>query len=232
MRTHRTLITCCLVDCQEIKLPGVGSSKAVAKTQPATTDTTTETGISDYKAFYTAIAKSPTLTTAWSKMLKAAGYYKGPITNKYTPKLQRALDAAEQDRLTIAAVRPLDRDAFIQEQISVGGVGGTGGGTRKETYLASPTQGAALINSIFRDLLGRKANQQEIDKYYSMLTKAQKESPTVTTYSGSGESTSAMQTGGLNEQQYLIDQISKTDEARANKVLGFYNTFMNALGSK
>lgn len=217
-------------------MAGVGTSKSVAKKQPAADNTGNQsgsTGISDYKAFYSAIAKSPTLTTAWSKMLKAAGYYKGPITDKYNPKLQRALDSAEQDRLTIAAVRPLDRETFIQEQISMGGASGTGGTqTRKETYVTSPTKGTALINSIFRDLLGRQATQDEINKYYNLLTKAEKKSPTVTTYTDSGTSTSAMQTGGIDQQQYLIDKIASTDEARANKVLGFYNTFMNALGSK
>ena len=171
---------------------------------------------------------------AWSKLLKAANYYNGPITDKYTPKLQRALDNAEQDRLTIAAVRPLDRDAFIQEQISLGGATGTGtaGQSRKETYISSPTQGAALINNVFKDLLGRKASQEEINRYYGMLTKAQKQSPTMIDYASTGTRPSYTQTGGLDSQQYLIDQIAKTDEARANKVLGFYNTFMNALGAK
>jgi hypothetical protein len=41
-----------------------------------------------------------------------------------------------------------------------------------------------------------------------------------------------MQTGGLDAEQYLIDKIAATDEARANKVLDLYSTFMNALGSK
>ena len=214
-------------------MPGVGSSKGVTKGAQATTDTSsTSNSVSDYKAFYSAIAKSPTLTTAWSKMLKAAGYYKGPITDKYNAKLQRALDSAEQDRLTISAVRPLDRDTFIQEQISMGG--GTGGGATKrtETYITNPTTAAGLINNVFSDLLGRKASQAEINKYYSALTKAQKASPTVTSYTDSGSATSAMQTGGLDAQQYLIDQVAATDEAKANKVMGFYQTFMNALGAK
>ncbi len=211
-------------------MPGVGSSKGVSKGQQATTDTTgtgTANAMADYKAFYTAIAKSPTLTTAWSKMLKAAGYYKGPITDKYSASLQRALDNAEQDRQTIAAVRPLERDAFIQEQIAMGQAGG-GTTTRKETYISSPTQGTALINNIFQDLLGRKASQQEINKYYKMLTKAQKESPATATYSDTASTT----LGGLDSEQYLIDKIAATDEARANKVLDLYSTFMNALGSK
>lgn len=189
--------------------------------------------MSDYKSFYSAIAKSPTLTTAWSKMLKAAGYYRGPVTDKYNAKLQRALDAAEQDRLTIAAVRPLDRNTFIQEQIQMGGAGGTGGSqNRKETYITNPTTASGLINNVFRDLLGRKATQAEINKYYSSLVKAQKENPTVIDYASTGSRPSYTQSGGIDAQQYLIDQIAATDEAKANKVLGFYNTFMNALGSK
>lgn len=218
-------------------MPGVGSSKGVAKPKKevATGDAQgTSNAMSDYKAFYSAIAKSPTLTTAWSKMLKAAGYYRGPVTDKYNAKLQRALDAAEQDRLTIAAVRPLDRNTFIQEQIQMGGAGTGKGGTQKrtETYVTNPTTAAGLINNIFRDLLGRQASKEEINKYYGALTKAQKAAPTVTTYTDAGSTSSAMQTGGLNAEQYLIDKIAATDEAKATKVLGFYNTFMNALGQK
>lgn len=215
-------------------MPGVGTGKGVSQPKKATATTDaqdTSNAMNDYKAFYSAIAKSPTLTTAWSKLLKSAGYYKGPITDKYSPKLQRALDAAEQDRLTIAAVRPLDRDTFIQEQIQMGGGSGSVQ-KRTETYITNPTTASGLINNIFRDLLGRKASQQEINKYYAALTKAQKASPAITTYTDSGSSSTAMQTGGLDAQQYLIDQIAATDEAKANKVLGFYNTFMNALGSK
>lgn len=214
-------------------MPGVGTGKGVAKSQAAATTDAQDTSnaMSDYKAFYSAIAKSPTLTTAWSKLLKSAGYYKGPITDKYNPKLQRALDAAEQDRLTISAVRPLDRNTFINEQIQMGG-GAGGTQKRTETYITNPTTAAGLINNVFRDLLGRKASQEEINKYYSALTKAQKASPSVTTYTNAGTSSTAIQTGGLDAQQYLIDQIAATDEAKANKVLGFYNTFMNALGSK
>lgn len=213
-------------------MAGVGTSKGVAKSSKATTDTQdTSNAMSDYKAFYSAIAKSPTLTKAWSKLLKSAGYYKGPITDKYNAKLQRALDAAEQDRLTISAVRPLDRNTFINEQIQMGG--GTGGTQKRtETYVSNPTQAASLIDSVFRDLLGRKATQEEISKYYGSLAAAQKANPTVTTYTDSGSASSAMQTGGLDAQQYLIDKIAATDEAKANKVLGYYNTFMNALGSK
>lgn len=216
-------------------MAGVGTSKGIAKKPQASADAGNQdssNAMSDYKAFYTAVAKSPTLTTAWSKLLKSAGYYKGPITDKYNPKLQRALDAAEQDRLTIAGVRPLDRNTFINEQIQMGGIGSGRNQKSTQTYITNPTTAAGLINNVFRDLLGRQASQAEINKYYKALAKAQKENPTVTSYADSGTATSAVQTGGLDAQQYLLDKIAATDEAKANKVLGFYNTFMNALGSK
>lgn len=206
-------------------MPGVGSSKGVSKPQTTATDTGANTGgaVSDYKAFYTAIAKSPTLTTAWSKMLKAAGYYKGPITDKYNAKLQRALDNAEQDRLTIAAVRPLERDVFIQEQIGVNQSSGSGA-TRTVSYVSNPTEAKKLINDVIRATNHRDASAEEVNRLYKDLVKAQKSSPVVY-----GDTS---QTGGLDAEQYLIDKVAQTDEARANKVMGFYNTFMNALGSK
>jgi hypothetical protein len=89
-----------------------------------------------------------------------------------------------------------------------------------------------LIDAIFKDTLGRKASSKEILKYTKAIQTAQKASPTVTRYSTSGGVTSATTTGGINEQQYLIDQIAGTDEAKANQVLGYYQTFMNALGGK
>lgn len=216
-------------------MPGVGSSKGVAKPKQAAAGTTGQgaTNVtSDYKSFYSAIAKSPTLTRAWSKMLKASGYYKGPITDKYTADLQRALDNAEQERLSISAVRPLDRDTFINEQISLAGAGGAGGTQKRvESYISSPTQAAALIDRIFRDQAKRKATADEIKYYSNILFKAQKANPSVTTYTDGGATTTAMQTGGLDAEQFLIDKVAQTDEARANKVLDFYGTFMKALGA-
>jgi hypothetical protein len=194
------------------------------------------TSQSDYTQFLSVIAKSPALITGYSKLLKSAGYYKGKITDKYTPALQKAFTKAEEDRLSISTVRPMGRDEFLQETISLGGVGagsGSGGptsGVSKATRISNTTEAAALIESIIQDTLGRKATAAELKKYTASLQAAQKKAPTVTKYTSAGTSQTSQTTGGINEQQYLIDKISGTDEAKANKVLGFYETFMNALG--
>ena len=108
----------------------VGSSSSVAKITPRTPKEQQSKTTSDYTEFLSVVAKSPALITGYSKLLKAAGYYKGKITDKYTPALQRAFTAAEQARLEISAVRPMSRDAFLQESIEFGGEGGDGAAER------------------------------------------------------------------------------------------------------
>jgi hypothetical protein len=206
--------------------------------KPQSTETNSSgTSQSEYTQFLSTIAKNPALITGYSKLLKSAGYYKGKITDKYTPALQKAFTKAEEDRLSISTVRPMGRDEFLQESISLGGVGGSGGGSggptsgvSKATRISNTTEAAALIESIIQDTLGRKATSAELKKYTASLQAAQKKAPTVTKYTSAGTSQTSQTTGGINEQQYLLDKISGTDEAKANKVLGFYETFMNALG--
>jgi hypothetical protein len=189
---------------------------------------------SEYTQFLSTIAKNPALITGYSKLLKSAGYYKGKITDKYTPALQKAFTKAEEDRLSISTVRPIGRDEFLQETISLGGTGtATGaGGPSKVTSVTkyTPESAKELVNSIIQDTLGRKATTAEIKKYTQTLKSIEEKASTVTRYSGAGANQTQTVTPGINEKQYLVDQISGTDEGKANKVLGFYETFMNALG--
>jgi hypothetical protein len=209
--------------------------KTKTATKATTTTTAGTTTMSDYKEFLTAVSKSPALVTGWSKLLKSAGYYNGKITDKYTPALQSAFDRAEQDRLSISTYRPLTRDAFINETIANRPPDtGTAAPITKyvDTAITSPTKAKDLINAIILDTLGRKATDAELKKYSASLSAAEQLAPTTTTYTTKGATRSSMTTGGIDTQQYLLDQVSGTDEAKANKVLGFYETFMNALGGK
>ena len=173
-----------------------------------------------------------------AQRLKNAGY-KVAVTGKYSDKLLSAystasMKAALQSQMVGQAFtvgQYLDQETAAR--IAAGGAGGGGGpSVRKETRISDDLTAKALIDAIFQDTLGRKASGKEILKYTSAIQKAQKTSPTVTTYATSGGVTSATTTGGFNEQQYLIDQIAGTDEAKSNQVLGYYKAFMNALGGK
>lgn len=202
-----------------------------APTTQSTGTNNSGTSQSDYTQFLTVIAKSPALITGYSKLLKAAGYYKGKITDKYTPALQKAFTKAEEDRLSISTVRPIGRDEFLQETIALGGTGTGSGGPTTVTSVTKykPEAARQLVDSIIQDTLGRKATAAEVKKYSAMLKKIESKAASTTTY-GTGSKQTQTTMAGLDEKQYLIDQISGTDEGKANKVLGFYETFMNALG--
>lgn len=73
----------------------VGKSSGVAKytaPAPAQQQTTTNGGVlpGDFTDFLKLVAKSPALITGYSKILKTAGYYKGKVSNKYTPAFQKS----------------------------------------------------------------------------------------------------------------------------------------------
>jgi hypothetical protein len=213
----------------------VGSSSGVNKVA-VNTGTGTGTGTQgtsatgDFTDFLKTVAKNPALITGYAKVLKSAGYYKGKITDKYTPALQKAFTAAETDRLSINTVSPISRDAFLQQAVSFN-AGGTGGGPTTVTSVTKykPDAAQQIVESIIKDTLGRKATAAEIKKYSEMLKGIENKAASVTSY-GKGSNQLQTTSVGLDEKQYLLDKISGTDEGKANKVLGFYETFMNALG--
>lgn len=185
---------------------------------------------SDYTQFLSLVANNPSLITGYSKLLKSAGYYKGKITDKYTPALQKAFTRAEEDRLLISAARPMSRDEFLQETIDIGGGEDDGPTIRKDIRISDETTARRLINAVLEDAIGRGATKEELKKYTLALQKAQREAPTVTTYSTAGDVQTATTTGGINEEEFLIQQIAGTDEAKANKVFNYYDAFKTALG--
>ena len=222
------------VDCQETKLVARTPDQARQSATPMPTVMPEQSSgtapQSDYTQFLSLVANNPSLITGYSKLLKSAGYYKGKITDKYTPALQKAFTRAEEDRLLISAARPMSRDEFLQETIDIGGGEDDGPTIRKDIRISDETTARTLINAVLEDAIGRGATKEELKKYTLALQKAQREAPTVTTYSTAGDVQTATTTGGINEEEFLIQQIAGTDEAKANKVFNYYDAFKTALG--
>lgn len=169
-----------------------------------------------------------------AQRLKNAGY-KVAVSGKYSDKLLAAYSSASQKAALQSSLvgQPFTVGQYLDQEAAARiAEGGSGPSVRKEVRISDQTTAKALIDAIFQDTLGRKASGKEILKYTKNLQAAQKAAPTVTTYATSGGTTSSTTTGGINEQQYLIDQIAGTDEAKTNQVLGYYKTFMDALGGK
>lgn len=199
-------------------MAGVGTNKGIAKIKSAVeTDETgnpTTTSLTEYSEFKKAIAKSPALVSGYSKLLKSAGYYRGPVTSKYTPALQKALDRAEEDRLSISAIRPIGRDEFLNEQISFGGGGDGKARTTTQTYIANDTDIEALVDKIYKTATGYGATAKQIAEAKKVLRREEKLNPVVQQYDSSGN---LVQSGGINEEQFLTEQVAQTGAAQKTR---------------
>jgi len=192
---------------------------------------------------FTAFAKglsqaSPTIRAKIAQQLKDAGIYRGKVSGEFNNRFYDALIEAEKRRAELATVIDVpNRLNFIAglategDAIGVGSGGGGGPSVTESLSILTDDKARALIDAVIQDQLGRKANDAEISRYTKLVKKAQKASPTVTTVREAGGRTKVTTTGGFDAGQYLIDKISGTDEGKANKVLGFYETFMRALGA-
>ena len=229
----------CLPRCQETKLART-AEEARAQAEAAARARTvgaeqnaTVTGEDTFTAFAKGLSQaSPTIRAKIAQQLKDAGIYRGKVSGEFNNRFYDALIEAEKRRAELATVIDVpDRYDFIAS-LAVEGEGGDGGPSVTESLtLLTDDKAKALIDAVIQDQLGRKANDAEVARYTKLVKKAQKSSPTVTTSQKVGGKTKITTTGGFDAGQYLLDQVSGTDEGKANKVLGFYETFMRALGA-
>lgn len=186
---------------------------------------------------------SPAMRRALSQKLKDAGY-QTPVTDKYNAVVRQAfLDASSDLSAEINYLRTNDPAALEAETIDLNTFlgqrsAGTGGGERKPSkYITKtnirPETLEATIDEVVRSYTGRGATAEEIAKWSGKIN-AQLAKPSnfaTTTYTPQGETTTLQEvTPAFEPKEYLFQQIAKTDEAKANKVFGFYNAFKRALG--
>ncbi len=180
------------------------------------------------------IDKSPeSVILKLAKQLKSAGLYKGTPIGKFNFSLYDALTKVEAKRVQLASIKgDIDRFEYITQLASEGtGTGTTGGpSVVRARSITSKTRGAATLDAIGEELLGRQLTNAEKAKYLKMLNveEAKAASDTVTKYSAVGDMSTTL--GGLDKEQFLIEKIAGTDEAKANKVLDAYSAVVEMLG--
>ena len=205
-----------------------GKAKAKAQAEVTAQGTSTATSLTEYTEFKKAIAKSPNLISGYSKLLKSAGYYKGPITTKYTPAFQKALDNAEEARLSIAAIRPISRDDFLKESFGLGSGDSTGKArTITQTYLANDTDIDTLTTKLYQKLTGFGPTAKELAEARKDIQRAEKANPTVQKYDATGN---LVQTGGINEEQFITEKISQTGAAEKTRAQTANELMLRELG--
>lgn len=217
--------------------PGSGPNipfKTGFTTAPERTEATESQLVQQYRAM------SPALRKSLAAQLKSAGY-RVPVTSKYSSAVRDAMISAYDDfnaelaYLSQNDPYQLQSKTFNLEQFlkDKSASGGGDGGQRKPYYqreISTKAEARTLVNEIYRDLMGRGASDDEFQKYYKKITDRQKARPTKTTYTEKGGGVMGTTTGGANVGDYLYQQIAGSDEAKARKVLSFYDAFKQALG--
>jgi len=144
-----------------------------------------------------------------SILLKNAGF-KVPTTGKYTDAIVNAYIEAQQ----AAALQSsrLGRDFTVREYLTQERVPTEGSdkpSIRQDISIWDPTKIAGVVQDLSVELLGREATPQEVTYLANKLTAAQKKAAKKTQYVTKGGVLTATVTGGLDEEQFLIDIFQK-----------------------
>lgn len=174
-----------------------------------------------------------------AQALKGAGY-KVNTNGVYSRALVDAYGSAIMSaQLSAQELGQPFNDTFFTSFIAneTAARGGGDGGPRIVEQVSTITDSDAklLINAIIRDKDQRAATVAEIEKYTKVIQRRAAKQPTITKTEKVDGKTIIKTTPGFGLQEaktFLVDKISGTDEAKANKVFGYYETFMNALGGR
>lgn len=155
-----------------------------------------------------------------SRLLKDAGYLRNTYT-KYNKILGDAYIRAKQDALVDATQtgRDLSIAQFLAEVATPAG-GETGGpSTQRVERVDDKTSAEARVAKVFESL-GIAPTPEQINEWRKKLQAEQKKNPTVTKYATKGGVRTASTTGGLDDEFWLEQNISKAfkGEIEANKL--------------
>lgn len=171
--------------------------------------------------------------------LKSAGY-RVPTNGTFTNNLLNSYnDALQTAQLQAAQLGQQFSSQFFTNYLAneaagrTAGVGGDGTSITEQESVITKANAKNIINKVFEDQLGRSATDEEIDKYTTTFKKKAAAKPTITTTTTAGKRTRIRTEPGFTTgraEQYLVDKIAQTDEAKAGEVLDYYQAFMRKLG--
>jgi hypothetical protein len=139
-----------------------------------------------------------------------------PVNGKYSADLKGAYQTALNDNLqrSIDYNRTIPFAEFLvisDKEGTYRPAGGTGEG-KPQAQLSSPTQAAATINGLIKSVFNREATPKEIASLTKKLNEAERKNPFRTV--------NGITTGGLNDQQFLLDILKATPEYAKRKAEG------------
>jgi hypothetical protein len=144
-------------------------------------------------------------------LLKNAGF-KVPTTGKYSDAIVNAYISAQQAAVLQSTRLGKDftvREYLTQEAAPTSGTKANQPSVREDIQIWNPTKIAGTVQDLSVKLLGREATPEEVAYIANKLTTAQKKAATRTQYVTKGGKVTATVTGGLDEEQFLIDIFQK-----------------------
>lgn len=145
-----------------------------------------------------------------AKLLKNAGF-RVPTTGKYSDSLVNAYVSAQQAAVTQSA--RLGRDFTVREYLTQEALPNESAqgqpSIREDITIWDPTKIAGTVQDLSVKLLGREATPEEVAYLSNKLTAAQKKAATRTQYVTKGGKVTATVSGGLDEEQFLVDLFQK-----------------------
>jgi len=183
---------------------------------------------------------------ALAQKLKSAGY-KVPVTGRYNATVREAfLDASRNfsdEMRTLLNNDPqrlntgkFDLSSYLEDLAFTRAGVGTGDEIPKpyiqerQSTKASIRKGAIAAAET---LLGRGLSEEQLNEIYKKAIKREEAMPVVTKYArAKGGGIKATTTGGADTEEFLYQEIAKTDEAKQNKIFGLYDAFKTAIGVK
>ena len=138
-----------------------------------------------------------------------------PVNGKYSADLKSAYQKALGDNLqrSIDFNRTIPLAEFLVISDKEGTYRPSGTDERKPTsQLSNPTQAAATINAVIKGVFNREATPKEVANLTKKLNDAERKNPFKTV--------NGVTTGGLNDQQFLLDILKATPEFAKRKAEG------------
>ncbi len=156
-----------------------------------------------------------------SEALKAAGYLR-TATSKYNKTLADAYIRANQE-WTVESARTgregLTLGQFLSENVVAPSGAGKKPGTQRVERVDDNTTADARVAKVFESL-GLSPTAEQVVEWRKKLQAQQKKNPVVTKYSTKGGVTTSSTSGGLDDEFWLEQNLSKTFKAEidANKL--------------
>lgn len=138
--------------------------------------------------------------------------FKGAIDLSYSPEFDSIFNAA----LALRGKAPstLKGNSLLEfinnpKGIDLASFRSGSGGTTTQAFIADDTKAASLVKEAFKTNLQREATPEEIAKYSKILQAAQRKNPYKTT--------NGIRTGGIDETEFLAQQVQKLPEYSTKK---------------